>query len=403
MERHRGRRRRRGDRDRRHAHLPRAPEPAHGKGAGRADGDRRSDDGTGDLHAAASSADRRPNLGANRCPDGSPYRATDRGADCASDHHADRGRHAGTDGYRHRGPRTGLVGGGAAGGTDGQALAGAEARFDASLKNGDDNLIEWRLGGETVGRGRTLVLGKELTATPGKKRLEIFAGRDRQRISLHYWEVQIEAPSLGFAGLEPASQTVERSYGARVSFRAPVKSAEGEKLAFLWEVNGKPARDADGPTYDFQPQGPGEYVVQVRATAPWGASIANKWTLSVRPPIPTPDLREEVAKADPRAEVQTWIEAYCAAFQKKDTDALIALGHLSSQSEATRLRDALSSMSDLKVSCSNPSVRVNGDQAVVSFDRIDRWTDPRGSPMERALPRITKNLRKNNGRWIAVP
>jgi hypothetical protein len=60
-------------------------------------------------------------------------------------------------------------------------------------------------------------------------------------------------------------------------------------------------------------------------------------------------------------------------------------------------------MTDLKVSCSNPSVRVNGDQAVVSFDRTDRWTDPRGAPMERALPRITKNLHKDNGRWVAVP
>jgi hypothetical protein len=281
---------------------------------------------------------------------------------------------------------------------------GNEARFDASLKNGSDDLIEWRLGGETVGRGSTFVIHQELTAAPGKKRLEIFAGRDHPRTPLRAWEVDIEAPPLGFAALEPSSQTVERSSGSRVSFRAPVKAMEGEKLAFLWEVNGKPAEEADGPTYDFQPQGPGEYVVQVRATAPWGASIANKWTLSVRPaPVPTPNVREDTTKTDPRAEAQAWIEAYCVAFQKKDTDTLIALGHLSSQDEAARLREALSSMGDLKVSCSNPSVRVNGDQAIVSFDRTDRWTDPRGTPMERALPRITKTLHKTNGRWIAVP
>jgi hypothetical protein len=280
---------------------------------------------------------------------------------------------------------------------------GTEARFEASLKNASADLIEWRLGGETVGRGRTFVLHKELTAAPGRKRLEVVAVRDNQRTSLRAWEVDIEAPPLGFAGLEPSSRSVERASGSRVSFRAPVASAEGEKLAFLWEVNGKPASDADGPTYDFQPQAPGEYVVQVRATAPWGASIANTWRLSVRPPIPTPNVREEVAKVDPRAEAQAWIEAYCLAFQRKDTDALIALGHLSGQNEAERLREALSSMTDLKVSCSNPSVRVNGDQAVVSFDRTDRWVDPRGAPMERALPRITKNLHKSNGRWVATP
>ncbi len=277
---------------------------------------------------------------------------------------------------------------------------GTEARFEASLRNGSDDLIEWHLGGETVGRGHSFVLRKELTATPGKKRLEIVAARDRQRTSLRTWEIEIEAPQLGFARLEPSSQTIERLSGSRVSFRAPVDTAEGEKLAFLWEVNGKPANGADGPTYDFQPQAPGEYTVQVRATAPWGASISNTWTLSVRPPpIPTPN----VPKSDPRVEVQAWIEAYCVAFQTKDTDALIALGHLSGQSEAARLREALASMTDLKVSCSNASVRVNGDQAIVSFDRTDRWVDPRGAPMERALPRITKNLHKNNGRWVAVP
>jgi hypothetical protein len=85
-------------------------------------------------------------------------------------------------------------------------LMGNEARFDASVKNGSDDLIEWRLGGETVGRGRTFVLRKELTATPGKKRLEIFAGRDQPRTSLRSWEVDIEAPPLGFAGLGPRAR-----------------------------------------------------------------------------------------------------------------------------------------------------------------------------------------------------
>ena len=81
---------------------------------------------------------------------------------------------------------------------------------------------------------------------------------------------------------------------------------------------------------------------------------------------------------------------------------MLALGHLTSQAEAARLRDALSSMNDLKVSCTNPSVRVSGDQAVVSFDRTDHWTDPRGTVMERALPRISKTLRRANGRWVVV-
>jgi hypothetical protein len=280
--------------------------------------------------------------------------------------------------------------------------AGEEARFDASLKNGDDDSLAWRLAGQMVGRGGSVLLRKEVTATPGRKRLEVVAERDGSLVSLRGWDLDIQAPPLGFAGLEPPARNLERSPGARVSFSAPVNVSQGEKLAFLWEVNGQPARGADGPTYDFQPQGPGEYVVHVRATAPWGASIANTWTLLVRPPIPTPELRQEAARSDPRADAQAWIQSYCTAFEKKDTDALLALGHLTSQAEAARLRDALSSMNDLKVSCTNPSVRVSGDQAVVSFDRTDHWTDPRGTVMERALPRISKTLRRANGRWVVM-
>jgi hypothetical protein len=280
---------------------------------------------------------------------------------------------------------------------------GSEPRFDASLKNGDDRSLQWQLGGETVGRGRSIVLGKEITGTPGRKRLDVVAVREGLATPLRSWDVEVEAPPLGFAALEPANRSVERPPGVPVSFRAPVNLSQGEKLAFLWQVNGEPAQGAHGPAYDFQPQSPGEYVVQVRATAPWGATIANTWNLSVRPVVPTPDLKKEVDRRDPRAGAQAWIQAYCTAFEKKDVEALLALGHLASETEAARLRDALASMNDLKVSCTNPSIRATGDDVVVSFDRTDRWTDPRGTTIERALPRITKHLHLANGRWVASP
>jgi hypothetical protein len=38
----------------------------------------------------------------------------------------------------------------------------------------------------------------------------------------------------------------------------------------------------------------------------------------------------------------------------------------------------------------------------VSFDRTDRWTDPRGNPVERTLPRITKSLRRESAGWVVV-
>ncbi len=286
-------------------------------------------------------------------------------------------------------------------------VAGSETRFEASLKHPQGASLEWRLAGEPVGRGRSLILGRDRTAAPGRHQLELVAERDGERVSLRTWDLEIEPPPLGFARLEPAAHSVERPGGAPVNFRAPIKDFDGAKVSFVWQVNGETALGIDGPAYEFRPNGPGEYLVEVRAAAPWGASIANTWKLSVKPPPPpTPAIEEELKRplpSDPRAEAQAWIQQYCRAFERKDTDTLIALGHISTQGEASRLRDALSAMNNLQVSCFNPSVKMSGDQAVVSFDRTDHWTDPRGTEMERALPRITKTLRRSNGRWIAAP
>jgi hypothetical protein len=285
---------------------------------------------------------------------------------------------------------------------------GAQQRFEASLKNAHDAVLVWRVGPDAVGQGETFVFGKPFSETPGKKTVELVGSRGHGPETLRQWEVEIEAPPLGFGRLDPPTPSVERDVGSRVTFRAPIAQPKGDALAFQWEVNGETASGIDGSSYEFEPSRPGDYVVAVRATAPWGASIANTWKLSVRqpppPPPPSPSTREMRPPTDTKtaeAQAQAWIEAYCNAFQTKDTDALIALGHLSNEAEAARLREALKAMTNLRVSCSNQTVRVTGDQAVVSFDRTDHWIDPRGSEMERALPRITKKLRRNDGRWVA--
>jgi hypothetical protein len=171
---------------------------------------------------------------------------------------------------------------------------GSEPRFDVSLKNGDNGSLQWQLSGETIARGQSIVLRKEITGTPGHKHLEVLAAREGSLVRLRSWDVEIEASPLGFAALEPSNRTVERTSGTLVRFRAPVSLAGTQKPAFLWQVDGRPVRGVEGPAFDFQAQSAGEYVVQVRATAPWGESIVNIWTLSIRPPIvPTRDLKEE--------------------------------------------------------------------------------------------------------------
>src|SRR5262249_33549227 len=155
-------------------------------------------------------------------------------------------------------------------------------------------------------------------------------------------------PPLAFASLQPSSNVFERQPGSRVSFRAEFANVEASSLSYRWEINGQAASDARGPGYDLDPPGPGTYVVRLLATAPWGASLANAGRLRVPKPAPAPPPVEALVRPTPEppmsenleAEARAWIQSYCNAFQRKDTDSLIALGHISSQAEAVRLRDA---------------------------------------------------------------
>ncbi|MGH7857841.1 MAG: hypothetical protein ACREQY_10975, partial [Candidatus Binatia bacterium] len=274
-----------------------------------------------------------------------------------------------------------------------------EQVFEARVEGADSTSVSWELDGKVVGRGERFRLNEATRPKPGRHRLELVATRGRERKVLRSWQVEVAPEALRFAALQPAERALEESVGGTVRFRAPIESDAPDELSWAWEVNGRRAEGARGPSYEFAARDPGRYDVKVRAVAPSGASIDNTWTLTVsRPAVPTPAVR-----VNPEAELLGWIDAYCRAFEQRDTDTLLALGHLGSRSEAERLREALSVMRDLRLSCTNPSVRVDGDQATVSFDRTDRWMDPRGQTMERSLPRITKDLRRANDRWVATP
>ncbi len=225
-----------------------------------------------------------------------------------------------------------------------------------------------------------------------------------------------QPPTL--ASARPASRSLEIEAETEQQFAARVKGADARDL--VWELDG--AQVGQGGSFVLkktQTAESGRHDLQLVAERDGARSVLTTWQVNVvappvavavakPPPLPTPaplpKSPEPVSKPpDPVAEIRAWVENYCGAFERKDTGALIALGQLTSQAEATRLRDALSTMENLKVLCTSPSIQVSGDHATVSFDRTDRWLDPRGGQMERALPRITKNLQRSNGRWIVAP
>ncbi|MGH7806382.1 MAG: hypothetical protein ACREQJ_18685, partial [Candidatus Binatia bacterium] len=277
---------------------------------------------------------------------------------------------------------------------------GGEQRFTAAVRGGDDSDLVWRVNDREAGRGASFVFSREASAEPGSRRVALAARSGGRTETLATWQVEVEAPQLAFAGTTPGFLRLEREVGSQVDFEAPVRPADVDGIRWEWSVNGERAAGASSSRYRLRTTNPGAYTVTVKASAPWGASIDKSWTLTVNKPKPTP--APVVASRGAESELRDWISTYCGAFERKDTGKLLALGHLKTGAEAERLGEALSVMQNLTLSCTNASIRVDGNNATVSFDRTDRWTDPRGNPVERTLPRITKSLRREDSGWIVV-
>ncbi|TVM03949.1 MAG: hypothetical protein CV087_02745 [Candidatus Brocadia sp. WS118] len=109
-----------------------------------------------------------------------------------------------------------------------------------------------------------------------------------------------------------------------------------------------------------------------------------------------PDKKELI-----KNEIQRWLQDYKKAWEKADIEALKELGHISSEKEEKKLRSHYSYVHDVAVSIQNEviDVKKDGNQATISFDREDEWTDERGNRHREVLPRITKILQKEDGTW----
>lgn len=277
--------------------------------------------------------------------------------------------------------------------------AGSEQQFETDVRGPKGMDLVWELDRVAVGRGETFTLRKSDAVQPGRHRLELVALRDETRATLTAWQIEVRSRPPAFVALEPRSDNVEAVPGRPLAFRAAVDEEASGEPSFEWQVNGRKA-DAQGPVYELAAADPGRYRVTVSAKNPWGDRADHTWNVTLKsPPAPSPPPR--IQPLDARAEILGWVDAYCRAFERKDTEALVRLGHLRRGEDEQKLRSALAAMENLQLNCTNTEVSVDGDEAVVSFDRTDRWNDPNGSRLERKLPRITKRLRRDEGHWTA--
>jgi hypothetical protein len=70
------------------------------------------------------------------------------------------------------------------------------------------------------------------------------------------------------------------------------------------------------------------------------------------------------------AEIRAWLETYQRAFQEKNVDDLVELG-VFSRTEAARVRDGFGNYKDYRVALQNVEIRSEGNQATVTFTRVD--------------------------------
>lgn len=102
---------------------------------------------------------------------------------------------------------------------------------------------------------------------------------------------------------------------------------------------------------------------------------------------------------DARAEVVTLLEEYRRATEAHDVAALAAMYLNFLPEQRTFLERYFASVRDLKVRIDDMDVAVSGDEAVVSYTRVDDFVDiPTRRPQHLSL-RVTRTLRRVDGRW----
>ena len=98
-------------------------------------------------------------------------------------------------------------------------------------------------------------------------------------------------------------------------------------------------------------------------------------------------------------EITTLLERYRQATETKEVQALAAVYTEFSPEQQAAQQRYFDNVRDLRVALANVEVAVVGDEAVVSYTRIDDFLDARtGRPIHVAV-RLTKILRKVNGEW----
>ena len=114
--------------------------------------------------------------------------------------------------------------------------------------------------------------------------------------------------------------------------------------------------------------------------------------------FPAPGVR-----ADPRLEIDALLEEYRRAIQARDVMPFAALYVDFTPAQRACLGRYFATVRDLRVHFDDVDLAIAGDQGVVSYTRVDDFVDiPTERPQHLSL-RVTRPLRRVNGRWRFAP
>jgi hypothetical protein len=84
-------------------------------------------------------------------------------------------------------------------------------------------------------------------------------------------------------GSIPEGSTVTAEVEEKVAFSVNVVDADGDPLTYIWSVDGSIVA-ANGSSYSFVPNRPGEHTVMVNVSDGVNAPVLREWTVSVSKP-----------------------------------------------------------------------------------------------------------------------
>jgi TolB-like protein/ketosteroid isomerase-like protein len=102
---------------------------------------------------------------------------------------------------------------------------------------------------------------------------------------------------------------------------------------------------------------------------------------------------------DAAADVAVVLEDYRRATEARDIPALAALYVSFSPEQRAGVERYFAGVADLRVRLTDVDVAVVGDEAITSYTRVDEFTDVSTGRQQRVPLRVTRTLRRIDGRW----